>query len=211
MTSRELKNEVYNTIAGITKAFSNSNRLEILDLLSNGEKSVEEVAAQTDISFANASQHLQVLKNARLVRLRKEGNKVIYALTNRNVFDAWNSMKSLAEIVEPSIGLTLQQFRRDRQTDQGVRLTELDRSRYQLLDVRPAGEFEFSHLPNALSIPVDELEHRLAELPKEKTIVAYCRGAYCTMADAAVQLLRTNGFKAYRLEESFLETLSQMG
>ncbi|GAB4259609.1 MAG: metalloregulator ArsR/SmtB family transcription factor [Saprospiraceae bacterium] len=208
MTSRELKNEVYNRIAGITKAFSNPNRLEILDLLSNGEKSVEEVAAQTAISFANASQHLQVLKNARLVRLRKDGNKVIYALTNQEVSNAWRSMKSLAESVEPSIGLTLQQYRRARQTDQSVRLSELDPSRYQLLDVRPTGEFEYNHLPNALSIPVDELEHRLAELPKEKTIVAYCRGAYCTMADAAVQLLRSRGFNAVRLEESPADTTS---
>ncbi|MAT53109.1 MAG: ArsR family transcriptional regulator [Saprospirales bacterium] len=202
MTSREMKNEVYSTIAGIAKAFSNPNRLEILDLLSNGEKSVEEVAAQTAISFANASQHLQVLKKARLVRLRKDGNKVIYSLANRKVAEAWTAIKNLAETVEPTIGLTLQQYRRARQTDQSICLTELDSARYQLLDVRPAGEYHYAHLPGALSIPVNELELRLAELPKEKTIVAYCRGTYCTMADAAVQLLRSRGFNAVRLEES---------
>ena len=202
MTSREMKNEVYSTIAGITKAFSNPNRLEIIDLLSNGEKSVEEVAEQTAISFANASQHLRMLKTARLVRLRKAGNKVIYSLANKRVFEAWKTVKSLAEAVEPAIGLTLKQYRQARQTDQSVCLTELDRSRYQLLDVRPAGEYHYAHLPGALSIPVDELELRLAELPKGKTIVAYCRGAYCTMADAAVQLLRSQGFNAVRLEES---------
>ena len=208
MTSRELKNDVYGAIAGTTKAFANPNRLEILDLLSNGEKSVEEVAAQTAISFANASQHLQVLKNARLVRLRKEGNKVIYTLANPKVLAAWQAMKQLAEAVEPTISLTLRQYRRERQTDQSISLALLDLSRYQLLDVRPAGEYQYKHLPGALSIPVDELEHRLAELPKEKTIVAYCRGAYCTFADAAVQLLRSKGYSAVRLEESPADSAS---
>ncbi len=208
MTSRELKNDVYDAIAGITKAFSNPNRLEILDLLSNGEKSVEEVAAQTAISFANASQHLQVLKSARLVRLRKEGNKVIYTLANPKVLAAWQAMKQLAEAVEPGIGLTLRQYRRARQTDQSISLSALDQTRYLLLDVRPAGEYDYGHLPGALSIPVDELELRLTELPKGKTIVAYCRGAYCTMADAAVLLLRAKGYNAVRLAESPVDSAS---
>ena len=200
MTTRELKNGVYTAIASITKAFSNPNRLEILDLLSNGEKSVEEVARQTAISFANASQHLQVMKNARLLRRRREGNRVIYSLANSKVHEAWKALKQLAEVVEPAIGLSLQEFRRQQRTDRSISLEQLDRHRYILLDVRPVSEYNYGHLPNALSIPSDELPGRLSELPKGKTIVAYCRGSYCTMADEAVKLLRAKGFKAVRLE-----------
>lgn len=207
MNSRELKNAVYSSIADVTKAFGNANRLEILDLLSNGEKSVEEVASQTAISFANASRHLQMLKSARLVQLRREGNRVFYRLAHPRVAQAWKALKDLSELVEPSIGLSLQEFRRRYQTEQGIRLADIDHANYFLLDVRPADEFLQGHLKGAFSIPVDELPSRMAELPKEKIIVAYCRGNYCTMADAAVQLLRSNGFKALRLEEGVLASL----
>lgn len=206
MEKRGFKDTIYTAIAGMTKAFSSPNRLEIIDLLANGEKTVEQIAMQTAISVANASQHLQVLKTARLVRSRRDGHFIFYSLNGPAAYGAWKALRDLALELEPTVQLTLRQFRQDMDTPGSLHYG--DRPAHDgvlYLDVRPADEYAAGHLPAAHSIPVAELPGRLAELPHDKTIIAYCRGPFCTYADEAVQLLRANGFKALRLEESYLD------
>ncbi len=206
MERRTFKDSIYAAIAGLTKAFSHANRLEILDLLANGEKTVEQVAVQTAISVANASQHLQILKNARLVKSRREGNFIYYTLNGKKAYAAWKALRDLALEAEPAVQVTLRQYRQEAGSPQSLTFDTLpDSDRALLLDVRPADEFAAGHLPDALSIPIDELPQRLGELPRHLTIVAYCRGAFCTIADEAVQLLKANGFDAMRLEETYLD------
>jgi len=206
MDKRAFKDTIYTAIAGITKAFSNPNRLEIIDLLANGEKTVEHIAIQTAITVANASQHLQVLKAARLVRSRREGNFIFYALNGKKVYVAWQALRDLALEQEPAVQVTMQQFRQklakpDEQARQNLRTA----TGVLYLDVRPADEYAAGHLPEALSIPMEELADRLEELPRDKTIIAYCRGPFCTYADEAVQLLHAHGFRAVRLEAGYLD------
>ncbi len=206
MEKRAFKDSIYTSIAGLTKAFSHANRLEILDLLANGEKTVEQIAVQTSISVANASQHLQLLKNARLVKSRREGNFIRYSLNGRKAYAAWKALRDLAIEQEPAVQVTLRQFRQEAGSPQSRTLENLPGSdRSLLLDVRPADEFAAGHLPDARSIPIEELPERLDELPRHKTIIPYCRGAFCTYADEAVQLLKANGFDAVRLEETYLD------
>ena len=206
MDKRTLKDNSYNSVAKTARAFSNSNRLEVIDLLANGEKSVEQIAITTSITIANASQHLQILKNAKLVKIRKEKNFIYYFLANQEVYLVWKAIKDLAIIQQPELKLALQEFRESKKSEKGICYKEITkRKNIVLLDVRPADEFEAGHIKNAHSIPIHDLAQRLKELPKSKTIIAYCRGTFCTYADEAVQLLKKNGFKAIRLEESFLD------
>jgi DNA-binding transcriptional ArsR family regulator/rhodanese-related sulfurtransferase len=206
MEKRAFKDNIYTAIAGLTKAFSSPNRLEIIDLLANGEKSVEQIAAQTAITVPNASQHLQVLKTARLVKTRREGNFIYYTLNGRKAYAAWKALRDLALEQEPTVQVTLQQFRREMGSPQNRSLGAMPgNDALMFLDVRPADEFAAGHLENALSIPIGELRQRLGELPRHKTIVAYCRGPFCTFADEAVRLLKANGFDAVRLEENYLD------
>jgi rhodanese-related sulfurtransferase/DNA-binding MarR family transcriptional regulator len=208
MEKRAFKNNIYAAIASMTKAFSNPNRLEILDLLANGEKSVEQVATQTAITVANASQHLQILKNAGLVSTRRAGNFIYYAPAGPQVYAAWKALQDLAILQQPSVGVTLHSFRSEMGTAESASIQSLPANdEVLLLDVRPADEFAAGHIENARSIPIGELPLRLHELPKGKTIIAYCRGPFCTMADEAVQLLKSNGFAAVRLEESYLDAM----
>ena len=206
MEKRAFKDNIYNAIAGMTKAFSNANRLEIIDLLANGEKTVEQIAGQTAVTVANASQHLQILKSARLVKSRREGNFIFYTLNGRKAYASWKALRDLALEQEPTVQVTLQQFRGEMGSLEN-RLPEALAGSDALLflDVRPADEFAAGHLENALSIPIGELLQRLGELPRHKTIIAYCRGPFCTFADEAVQLLKTHGFDAVRLEENYLD------
>ena len=193
----------------MTKAFSSPNRLEIIDLLANGEKTVEQVAVQTAITVANASHHLQILKTARLVKSRREGTFIWYSLSGPKAYAAWKALRDLALEQEPAVQVTLRQFRKE--MGNSGSLTYENRpvnDQVVFLDVRPPDEFAAGHLPDARSIPVGELSERLAELPRDKTIIAYCRGPFCTYADEAVQLLHANGFRAIRLEESYLDLKS---
>lgn len=210
MKKRIFKDNIYTAIAGMTKAFSSPNRLEIIDLLANGEKTVEQIAVQTAISVANASQHLQVLKNAHLVKSRREGTFIWYSLNGPAAYAAWKALRDLALEQEPAVQVTLRQFRQE--MGSAGSLSYKNRPVYDqvvFLDVRPPDEFAAGHLPDARSIPAGELSERLAELPRDKTIIAYCRGPFCTYADEAVQLLRANGFQALRLEESYLDVKTQ--
>lgn len=202
---RRFKNEVYGQLARIGKALASPKRLELLDLICQAERSVEELANETAMSVANTSQHLRALHEARLVEARKEGRFVVYGLADVLVADFYRSFRLLAEDRLAEIARIRQRF-----FAEGTELTALDRDtllervrqgEVVVVDVRPANEYQTAHLPLALSIPMQELGERLAELPRDKTIVAYCRGPYCVLAAEAVQLLRGHGFQAYRLED----------
>ncbi len=202
---RTFKNRLYEQFARIGKALANSHRLELLDVLAQGERSVEALAYETGISVANASQHLQVLRAAQLVEVRREGVYSYYHLADERVFSLWQAMRNVGEARIAEIDRLVQTYLHDRSLLQPISAAELLQRLVEgnviLLDVRPAEEYAAGHLPDALSIPVTKLEARLRELPHEKEIVAYCRGPYCVFADEAVALLRTHGYNARRLEQ----------
>jgi len=206
MEKRTFKDEAYAGIAGIAKAFSTAGRLEIIDLLANGEKTVEQVAVQTNLSVANASRHLQILKRAHLVKRRREGNYIYYRLNGRRAYAVWQALRTLGLEEEPAMVHLIRQFREGMGSEEAVVYRNLPRrADFCLLDVRPQEEYEAGHLPGALSVPISELEEHLEELPKDKIIITYCRGSFCTYADEAVRLLRNSGFEALRLEENIMD------
>lgn len=202
---RRFKNQLYEQFARIGKALSSPHRLELLEVLAQGEHSVEALAQETGMSVANASQHLQVLRAAQLVDVRREGVYIYYRLADERVFSLWQAMRNVGEACIAEIDRIVQTYLHERTLLQPISATELLQRLVEgnviLLDVRPVEEYAAGHLPEALSIPVAELEARLPELPHEKEIVAYCRGPYCVFADEAVTLLRTNGYQAQRLEQ----------
>ena len=204
-TKRTFKNLLYEQFARIGKALSNGHRLELLEVLAQGERSVETLAQETGMSVANASQHLQVLRAAHLVEVRREGVSMYYRLADESVFRMWQALRTVGEAQLAEIDRVVQTYLQDRTRLQPIDAHELLKllrdDQIILLDVRPAEEYEASHLPQAHSIPVKELEVRLAELPADKEIVAYCRGPYCVFADEAVALLRARGYHARRLAE----------
>src|SRR5713226_2028350 len=196
---RAFKNQLYEQFARIGKALSSSHRLELLEVLAQGEHSVEALAQETGMSVANASQHLQVLRAAQLVDVRREGVYIYYRLAGERVFSLWQAMREVGEARIAEIDRIVQTLL------QPISVMELRQRLVEgdviLLDVRPVEEYEAAHLPDAISIPVSDLEARLPELPQDKEIVAYCRGPYCVFADEAVALLQTNGYTARRLEQ----------
>jgi rhodanese-related sulfurtransferase/DNA-binding HxlR family transcriptional regulator len=202
---RIFKDLLYEQFARIGKALSNGHRLELLEVLAQGEHSVETLAQETGMSVANASQHLQVLRSAQLVEVRRAGVYLYYRLADEDVFSLWQAMRKVGESHIAEIDRIVQTYLHDRSLLQPISAAELLRRLTEgnviLLDVRPAEEYTAGHLPNALSIPVADLEARLSELPQDREIVAYCRGPYCVFADEAVALLRTNGYRARRLEQ----------
>jgi rhodanese-related sulfurtransferase len=207
MHKREFKNKVYEELAKITKALANPHRLEIIELLAQGEFSVEQIASQTSLSVANASQHLQVLKASQLVELTRQGNFIYYRLANANVFKAWKALRELGVERIASIEKLVRDFRQSKFKFESVTIDELikkiESGKITILDVRPEAEFNSGHIANAVSIPIDQLPKRLKELPKRNEIITYCRGPFCVYADEAVALLNKAGYKAIRLEEGF--------
>ncbi len=205
LDKRAFKNRLYEQFARIGKALSSAHRLELLEVLAQGEHSVEVLAHETGMSVANASQHLQVLRAAQLVEVRREGVYIYYYLADERVFTLWQTMRHVGEARIAEIDRIVDTYLHDRNQLQQIGATELLQRLVEdniiLLDVRPAEEYAAGHLPEALSIPVTELEARLSELPHDREIVAYCRGPYCVFADEAVTLLRTNGYHAHRLEQ----------
>jgi len=202
---RAFKNQLYEQFARIGKALSSAHRLELLEVLAQGEHSVEVLAQETGMPVANASQHLQVLRAAQLVEVRREGVYIYYRLADEQVFTLWQAMRQVGEARIAEIDRIVDIYLHDRSLLQPIGAHELLQRLVDdniiLLDVRPVEEYAAGHLPEALSIPVAELEARLPELPQDKEIIAYCRGPYCVFADEAVALLRTNGYKAQRLEQ----------
>lgn len=207
MNKRQFKDKVYGELARITKSMANPHRLEIIELLAQGEFSVEQIADQTNLSIANASQHLQVLKTAQLVEVNRQGNFIYYRLANSNVFKAWKALRELGVERIAAIEKVVKEFRKSKFEFETVTINELieklDSGKVTILDVRPESEFKQGHISKAISIPIDELSKRLKELPKRTEIIAYCRGPFCVYADEAVNILTKAGYKATRLEEGF--------
>lgn len=204
-TKRAFKNVLYEQFARIGKALSNGHRLELLEVLAQGEHSVETLAQETGLSVANASQHLQVLRAAQLVEVRRDGVHIYYRLADERVFQLWQTMRGVGEERLAEVERVVQTYLQDRRTLQPITAGELRQRLAEgnviLLDVRPAEEYAAGHIPQALSMPLAEMEERLPELAGERDIVAYCRGPYCVFADEAVTLLRARGYQARRLEE----------
>ena len=204
-TSRRFKDTIYEQFARVGKAVSAPKRLELLDLLCQGARTVESLAAQAAISVANTSQHLQVLRAARLVETEKKGLYVEYRLANEQVCQFFHALRGLAESRLAEVEQVTHAYLKERGAMEAVRGDELLRrvrhGEVTVLDVRPPEEFRAGHIPGALSVPLPELKKRLAGLPKGREIVAYCRGPYCVMAIEAVVLLRKRGFRAHRLEQ----------
>jgi rhodanese-related sulfurtransferase len=203
------KRDVFHNLARIGTALSSPIRLEFLELLAQGERSVDELATLTGTSVANTSQHLQKLKAAGLITGRKAGQYVYYRLAGDEVVALLASLGRAGETYLAEVERTVRAYYAAKDDLEPVPARELlDRARKGLvtvLDVRPPEEFAAGHVPGAVNIPVHELEKRLAELPKRKEVVAYCRGPYCLMSYDAVALLRRKGLKARRLEDGLPE------
>lgn len=200
-----LKEQVFEHVARIGKAVSSPSRLVLLDLLLQGPRTVEALAHEAGQTIANASQHLQVLRAARLVDARKDGSYVVYRLASAEVERFLLSLRTVAEARLSEIDQVTRAFLAEHDqleaVDRKALVDKVRRGEVTVVDVRPAEEFAAGHLPNAISIPLPELRRRLGELPKRREVVAYCRGPYCVFAVEAVTLLRAKGFKAQRLED----------
>lgn len=207
--SRRFKDAIYEQFARLGKAISAPKRLELVDLLSQGPRTVESLAGQAAISVANASQHLQVLRAARLVDAEKKGLYVEYRLAGDEVARFFLALRGLAEARLAEVDQVTRAYLDARGALEAVDGDELVRrvkaGTVTVLDVRPSEEYQAGHLPRAISIPLGELKARLEELPRSREIVAYCRGPYCVMAVEAVALLRKKGFQAHRMEQGVVE------
>lgn len=209
MQHRDFKDQLYAQFATIGQALANAHRLELLDLLAQGERSVEELAEEAALSVANASAHLQVLRRARLVETDKRGVRVYYQLADPLVYDLWRTLRNAASARLAEIDRLVAAHMLDRESLDAIDNEELQRrlscGDAVVLDVRPLVEFEHGHIPGAHSIPIDQLDKQLGNLPRDRTIIAYCRGPYCVYADEAVAVLRRHGFDALRLDDGLPE------
>ncbi|MFJ6209527.1 ArsR/SmtB family transcription factor [Lysinibacillus sp. NPDC092081] len=211
LNERNLKDLLYQEFARIGKSLSSPKRLEILDLLSQGPKSVDALAKNTEMSVANVSQHLKTLFNSRMVKFKKEGNYVIYELADEIISDFLITLHALSEKQLIQVQQIKDEFLNDQLGLEGITLSELlprmEKGEVLLLDVRPKEEYEEAHIPGAISIPIEELEEKLASLPANCDVVAYCRGPYCLMSVEAVKILKSKGIKAFRMEQGVKEWL----
>jgi DNA-binding transcriptional ArsR family regulator/rhodanese-related sulfurtransferase len=208
-THRQFKERLYAQFARIGKALGSPHRLEILELLAQGERSVDSLATETGLSLANASQHLQALRQAALIESRREGLFVYYRLADPAVFELCATIQKVAKRRLADFERLVQEHFGDRADAEPVPMDELlKRARSKqvvILDTRPASEYVAGHIAGAISVPAGDLQRRLKELTKGKEYVAYCRGPYCVYADRAVELLRAHGRRARRLLEGFPE------
>jgi rhodanese-related sulfurtransferase len=213
MPNRSFKDAIYEQLARLGKAVSAPKRLELLDLLCQGPKTVEVLADHAALSVANTSQHLQVLRAARLVEAEKQGLHVEYRLAGEDVCEFFLALRNLAEGRLAEIEVVTREYLARRSAMETVAGGELLRrvksGEVTVLDVRPSEEYRAGHIPGAVSIPLGELKARFKELPKNREVVAYCRGPYCVFAVEAVELLRKKGFKAHRLREGVLDWRSR--
>ena len=206
---REFKTRLYGQFARIGKALANPHRLEILELLAQSERTVESLGIELGLSLANASQHLQTLRQSGLVDSRKDGLFVFYRLADPAIHELYSTIRSVAERRLADLERVVREHFGDRADAQAVDMPELlERARSKevvILDTRPVNEYLAGHIAGAISVPVEDLLRRLRELPKGNAYVAYCRGPYCVYADRAVELLRTHGRRAHRLRHGFPE------
>jgi rhodanese-related sulfurtransferase/DNA-binding HxlR family transcriptional regulator len=209
MGDRASKDALYDGFAMVAKALANGRRAEIVDVLSQGERSVEELAAEIGQSVANTSQHLRYLAGAGLVRTRRDGNRVIYALTGPRVGQLWVTLRSVAADHVAQIDRLAAAYLGDREGLETISRDELARrlrtGEVVILDVRPAAEYRAGHILGARPVPIATLPDELDRLPHGQAVVAYCRGPYCVYADDAVRELRRRGVPARRLEDGYPE------
>jgi rhodanese-related sulfurtransferase len=210
MSDQAAKRALYDEVALVGKALASGRRMELLDVLANGERTVEALAAQAGLSVANTSQHLQVLRQGGLVATRRAGTSVHYRLADPAVFALWRLLRGVASERLAAVGQLAAAYLDDRDRLEPVTRAELARRLQDgdpvvVLDVRPAGEHAAGHVPGAVSIPIQELRRRLAELPLDQEVVAYCRGPFCAFAHEAIALLRQEGYAARRLEDGWPE------
>ena len=209
MKGREFKDAMYDGLAKMLKAISNPYRLEIIEILSQGEKNVEGIVQTTNLTFANASQHLQVLKNNNIVRARKERQYVYYSLVTDDFLSVYQHIIRYASQEIAELEKIMNRQREDNKSLNAVSLSELEsminNENILLMDVRPSVEYEFGHITGAVSVPMNELMASLKNIAKEKEIIAYCRGPFCVLADEAVKLLKEQGYQVRRLDEGYPE------
>jgi rhodanese-related sulfurtransferase len=204
------KTQLFDGLAAVGKALSSGRRLELLSVLSQAPRSVEQVAAEIGQSVANTSSHLRVLLGVGLVQAERDGNRVVYRLAGPAVEDLWSALRATAEAHLAAIDRLMGDYLGDRSRLETITRAELVErlgggDAPVVLDVRPAAEFAAGHVPGAISIPPPELEARLQRLSPETDVVAYCRGPFCIYADEAVRALQAAGWKARRLEDGFPE------
>jgi rhodanese-related sulfurtransferase len=204
---REFKDRIYEQFARLVKAMANPHRLEIIDLLAQGERTVEELAKETSLSISNASQHLQTLRSTQLVEVRRDGLYAFYRLADENVFRLWQSVRRLGDDRLAEIERITRTYLEERDKLEPVSTEELlsmlKDDQVVVLDVRPEEEFRAGHIPGARSVPIPKLTSYLKRIPKGKEVVAYCRGPYCVFSDEAVELLTRHGYKVRRYEQGF--------
>ena len=209
MTRRDAKDELFGALASVAKALGNGHRAEIVDVLAQGERSVEELAAEIGQSAANTSQHLHVLARAGLVRRRRDGVRIVYRLTSPRVVELWMAVRDVASEHVVEVGLLADAYLGERSQVERLGMDELAErvrgGRVVLLDVRPRAEYQAGHVASAVSAPIDELDGVIDSLPQAEEVVAYCRGPYCVYADDAVRLLHARGRIARRLDVGFPE------
>jgi rhodanese-related sulfurtransferase len=209
MADREAKDALFDAFAEVAKALANGRRAEIVDVLAQGERSVDEVADELGQSVANTSHHLRALARAGLVRTRRDGTRIFYALASDKVVGLWSAMRDVAAEHVAGIERLAAAYLGDREGLEAISRKELSaglrRGDLIVLDVRPEPEFRAGHIAGARSVPMTELRRQLRSLPKDADVVAYCRGPYCVYADDAVRELRRRGYRAQRLEDGFPE------
>lgn len=207
--NRRFKDDIYEQFARIGKAVSSPKRLELLDLICQGPRTVEMLARESSLTVANTSRHLHVLRGTGLIEGRKEGLYVVYRIADPSVCEFFRNMRLLAEKRLADIGRITRRFLDGREglepIDREELIERVRRKSVTVIDVRPVEEYQAGHIPGAISVPLKELELRLAELPKDKEIVAYCRGPYCVLAIQAVEALRAKGYFAVRLEDGVFD------
>ena len=209
MEKRELKDLLYEHVARIGRAVASPKRLEMLEVLAQGEKTVEALSTELSIDVKLASAHLKALREARLVESRRDGKYINYRLSGQDVATLWVTLREVAEehLLELRMAVDQMIAQPDKlsSVDGKALMAQARRGEVVVIDVRPQGEFEAGHLPFARSMPLAELEHRLAELPRRQAIVAYCRGPFCMLSDEALKLLRSRGYKASKILDGVSE------
>jgi len=207
--ARRFKNAIYDQFARVAKALASPHRIELVELLAQGPRTVEALSRIADMSLANSSAHLQVLRAAGLLEAIKEGLYVTYRLADPTVAELFLSIRKVAEARLAEVSKITRDFLAENAllepVDEAALRKKVRKGEVTVLDVRPPEEFEAAHIPGALSVPLPELAKRLSDLPRRREVVAYCRGPYCVLALEAVKLLRRKGFKAVRLEEGILD------
>jgi len=206
---REAKNALFDAFASVAKSLGSGRRAEIVDVLAQGERSVEEIAREISQSVANTSHHLHNLADAGLVQSRRDGQRIIYCLTSERVAELWSALRDVAVTHIAAVEVLADRYLGVRDGIEEIGVDELavrlERGRVVVLDVRPSAEYSAGHIAGAASVPIDALPDAIETLPRSREIVAYCRGPYCVYADDAVRLLRQRGYRVRRLDSGYPE------